>query len=214
MLDKKYLEIFPLQFISHQNERFSYEEGCLKALEGGCRWIQLRMKDAQEDEIAHIAERLIPVVKEYDGVLIIDDHVELCKKINAHGVHIGKNDMPPTEARKILGEQFIIGGTCNTYEDILKIHSFVDYIGCGPFRYTTTKKNLAPVLGLDGYREIIWNCRSNDINTPIVAIGGITESDILEIMNAGPNGIALSGEILNAEDPVSKTRKLTSLLGF
>lgn len=214
MLDKKYLEIFPLQFISHQNERFSYEEGCLKALEGGCRWIQLRMKDAQEDEIAHIAERLIPVIKEYDGVLIIDDHVELCKKINAHGVHIGKNDMPPAEARQILGEQFIIGGTCNTYEDILKIHSFVDYIGCGPFRYTTTKKNLAPVLGLDGYREIIWNCRSNDINTPIVAIGGITENDILEIMNAGPNGIALSGEILNAEDPVSKTRKLTSLLGF
>lgn len=213
-MDKKYLEIFPLQFISHQNERFSYEEGCLKALEGGCRWIQLRMKEAQEDEIAHVAEHLIPVIKEYDGVLIIDDHVELCRKINANGVHIGKNDMPPAEARNLLNEQFIIGGTCNTYEDILKIHSFVDYIGCGPFRYTTTKKNLAPVLGIDGYREIIWNCRSNDINTPIVAIGGITESDILDILNAGPNGIALSGEILNAEDPVSKTRKLTSLLGF
>ncbi len=214
MIDKKYLEILPLQFISHQNERFSYEEGCLKALEGGCRWIQLRMKEATEDEVAHIAERLKPVVKDYDAVLILDDHVNLCKQLNVHGVHIGKKDMPPAEAREILGDKFIIGGTCNTFEDIQEIHTYVDYIGCGPFRYTTTKKNLAPVLGLDGYQDIIWNCRSNGINTPIVAIGGITESDITDVMNAGPNGIALSGEILNAEDPVSKTRKLVELLSI
>lgn len=172
------------------------------------------MKEATEDEVAHIAERLKPVVKDYDAVLILDDHVNLCKQLNVHGVHIGKKDMPPAEAREILGDKFIIGGTCNTFEDIQEIHTYVDYIGCGPFRYTTTKKNLAPVLGLDGYQDIIWNCRSNGINTPIVAIGGITESDITDVMNAGPNGIALSGEILNAEDPVSKTRKLVELLSI
>ncbi|MDO4462584.1 MAG: thiamine phosphate synthase [Bacteroidia bacterium] len=206
--------MFPLQFISHQNEHISYEEGCLKALEGGCRWIQLRMKESTEDEVAHIAERLKPIIKDYDAVLLLDDHVNLCKQLNVHGVHIGKNDMPPAEARSILGDKYIIGGTCNTFDDIQKIHSHVDYIGCGPFRYTTTKKNLAPVLGLDGYRDIIWQCRSNNINTPIVAIGGITEADVLDVINAGPNGIALSGEILNAPDPVRKIHNLIKLLGI
>ena len=131
---------------------------------------------------------------------------------NFDGVHLGQNDMNPAEARKILGADFIIGGTCNTYEDILKIKDDVDYIGCGPFRFTTTKKNLAPVLGLDGYKEIVWNCRSNNINIPIVAIGGITAEDIPDILNAGPNGIALSGTILNSPDPVSETENIVRII--
>ncbi len=199
---------FPFQFITHQTEKYSYFQSAQMALEGGCKWIQLRMKDAPEEEVGAMALRVKSLCMEYGATFIIDDHVGICRKVEAHGVHLGKNDMPPAEARKILGTQFIIGGTCNTYEDILAIKDDVDYIGCGPFRFTTTKKNLAPVLGLDGYRDIVWNCRSNGINLPIVAIGGIAAEDIPDILNAGANGIALSGTVLNAKNPVEETKRI------
>jgi len=199
---------FFFQFITHQTEKYDYFQSAQMALEGGCKWIQLRMKDAPVEEVETMALRVKSLCKEHDATFIIDDHVEICRKTEADGVHLGKNDMSPAEARKILGSQFIIGGTCNTYEDILAINESVDYIGCGPFRFTTTKKNLAPVLGLDGYRNIVWNCRSNGINLPIVAIGGITVDDITDILNAGANGIALSGSILNAENPKAETEQI------
>ena len=208
----KWIDKFALQFITHSNDRYNYLQSAELALEGGCKWIQLRMKDVSVEEIEPIALKIKALCKEHNAIFLIDDHVELCKKVGADGVHLGKNDMNPAEARKILGADFIIGGTCNTYEDILKIKDDVDYIGCGPFRFTTTKKNLAPVLGLDGYKEIVWNCRSNNINIPIVAIGGITAEDIPDILNAGPNGIALSGTILNSPDPVSETENIVRII--
>jgi len=202
------------QFITHQTNKYDYFQSAQLALEGGCKWIQLRMKEASAEEVESMALRIKPLCRKYKATFIIDDHVEICKKTEADGVHLGKNDMPPAEARKMLGNQFIIGGTCNTYEDILTIKDHVDYIGCGPFRFTITKKNLAPVLGLDGYRDIIWNCRSNGINVLIVAIGGIMVNDIPGIFNAGANGIALSGTILNAENPVEETKQVVTAINI
>ncbi|HOI26693.1 MAG TPA: thiamine phosphate synthase [Paludibacteraceae bacterium] len=206
------LGAFSLQFITQKNEKYNHLEAAELALKGGCKWIQLRMKEASLEEIEKVALQLQPLCKEAGAILIIDDHVELCKKIGADGVHLGKMDMLPADARKILGDGFLIGGTCNTFEEIQKIKDDVDYIGCGPFRFTTTKKNLAPVLGLEGYQNIIWECRSNGIQIPIVAIGGITSKDILPILKAGPNGIAISGTIANAEDPVKATENILKLI--
>ena len=203
---------FNLQFITHFNDLFSYSDSAKLALEGGCKWIQLRMKEASDGDVEAVARELMPLCKKNDAVFLLDDRVELCKKIGADGVHLGKNDMHPADARKILGDGFIIGGTCNTFDDVLRVKDDVDYIGCGPFRYTTTKKNLAPVLGLDGYKDIVWNMRSQGINTPIVAIGGITCADIPKILETGVNGIALSGTILNAGDPVAEPRNLLSTI--
>jgi thiamine-phosphate pyrophosphorylase len=122
--------------------------------------------------------------------------------------------MPIAEARKILGNDFIIGGTVNTFEDITNIlrTATPDYFGCGPFRYTTTKQNLAPTLGLEGYRAIISQMREHNISIPIVAIGGIGKEDIPAIMACGVNGIALSSSILNAQDPVAEMQNVLSLL--
>lgn len=212
MMTQNQLNNFELQFITHKNDVLDYYESALKALEGGCMWVQLRMKDYAPDEVARVAERLVPICKEYGATFIIDDHVEVCKQVGADGVHLGKNDMDPREARDILGKKAIIGGTCNTYEDIVAIKDYVDYVGVGPFRFTTTKAKLSPVLGLDGYRNIVWRCREKGINLPIVAIGGITEDDIRPILESGPNGIAISGTIMNAEDPVEKTNSLVRLI--
>lgn len=201
-----------LQFITHFTDTYSYYDSARMALEGGCRWIQLRMKDAALEEIEQEALRIQSLCKSYEATFIIDDHVELVKKIHADGVHLGKNDMPVAEARNILGKGFIIGGTANTFEDV-KMHSEAgaDYIGCGPFRFTTTKKNLSPVLGLEGYRLIVSQMKESGIRLPIVAIGGITFEDIPAIMETGVTGIALSGTILRAEDPVAETRRIINL---
>lgn len=201
-----------LQFITHQTERYSYLDSARMALEGGCKWIQLRMKEASLDEVERVALELKPLCKQHDALLVLDDHVELTKKLEVDGVHLGKNDMPIAEARRVLGEGFIIGGTANTFDDV-KAHyqAGADYIGCGPFRFTTTKKNLSPVLGLEGYRSIIARMEEEGIDLPVVAIGGITYDDIPQLLQTGINGIAMSGSILRADDPVEETRRLLNI---
>lgn len=198
-----------LQYISHFTPQISYAEGIRMALEGGCRWIQLRMKDAPAEEIIACAEEVIPLCRRHGAKFLLDDHVELVRQLGADGVHLGKNDMPVDEARKILGTDIIIGGTANTIEDIIRLHKQgADYIGCGPFRFTTTKKNLSPILGLDGYKSIVLKMKELGIDLPIVAIGGITVEDIPAVMGTGVSGIALSGAILGAPDPVEMTARI------
>lgn len=198
-----------LQFITHQTELYSYFESARMALEGGCKWIQLRMKEAPLEEVEAVALQLKPICKEHKAILIIDDHVELVKKLEVDGVHLGKNDMPISQARQILGEAFIIGGTANTFEDVVQHYrAGADYLGIGPYRFTTTKKNLSPVLGLEGYATILSQMKEAHIELPVVAIGGITYEDIPDILRTGVNGIALSGTILRAENPVEETRRI------
>lgn len=200
-----------IQFITHSNERYDHVEGAKLALQGGCRWIQLRMKDAMEIDFLRAAKKIRKLCDEYHATFILDDHVEWVGLTGADGVHLGKNDMPVDEARKMLGRNKIIGGTANTFEDVERLfRRGADYIGCGPFRFTTTKKNLSPVLGLEGYRSITAQMKAHDIQLPIVAIGGILHQDIPAIMQTGVTGIAVSGAILNAENPVEEMRLFIS----
>lgn len=202
-----------IQFISHYSERYSYLDSIQLALEGGCRWIQLRMKDATDDEVRPIAVEAQKLCRHYNATFIIDDRVALVRELGADGVHLGKNDMPIREARRLLGSDFIIGGTANTFEDA-KAHyeASADYIGCGPFRFTTTKQKLAPVLGLDGYRHIIQQMRAANITIPVVAIGGITKDDIPAILQTGITGIALSGTVLRADDPITEMKHIINII--
>lgn len=202
-----------IQFITHSNTRYDYVEGARLALEGGCRWIQLRMKDAQEVDFLLAAKQIGAMCKEYGATFILDDHVEWVGITGADGVHLGKNDMPVDEARNQLGANRIIGGTANTFEDVERLWcQGANYIGCGPYRFTTTKKNLSPVLGLDGYRHIISKMKAHDINIPVVAIGGILQPDIKDVMATGVSGIAVSGAILNAENPVEEMKRFIDSL--
>lgn len=204
---------FGLQFITNGATADESIEQARKVLNGGCMWVQLRMKGAAEADVEAAAHEVKRLTDAFGATLIIDDHVMVAKRVGATGVHLGKNDMDPAEARRILGEGFVIGGTCNTIDDIRRVASSVDYIGCGPFRYTTTKKNLAPTLGLEGYRELTWDARSEGINIPIVAIGGITVADIADVIQCGPDGIAMSGEITRAEDMSRKTEEVLTAIG-
>lgn len=201
-----------IQFITHRNDRFSYVDGARMALEGGCRWIQLRMKGASDDEVREAAAVIMPLCREREAIFVIDDRVELAKELKADGVHLGRNDMPVDEARRVLGEEFIIGGTANTFEDVERLwRAGADYIGCGPFRFTTTKTNLSPVLGIDGYRDIISRMASAGIDLPVVGIGGIRRNDIPALMGTGLSGIAISGAVLDAENPVEEMRNMIEI---
>lgn len=202
-----------LQFITHKNERHGYLDGAEAALRGGCRWIQLRMKDEPDESVIAAGRQLAPLCRAAGATFIIDDHVALVDAVGADGVHLGKNDMPVAEARRILGSDRIIGATANTFDDIAAaVASGADYIGLGPFRFTETKKRLSPILGLGGYRNIMAHCRRAGYSIPVVAIGGITPEDIEAIMATGVSGIALSGTILRAADPTAATSRIINLI--
>lgn len=201
-----------LQFITHQTPHISYIEGAQKALAGGCRWVQMRLKgEPRPDDLSPLecATALKALCATYKAKLIIDDNVELAHEIHADGVHLGRNDMPIAEARRRLGANYLIGGTANTADDIRRIAAEgADYIGCGPFRFTTTKQNLAPSLGIEGYVRLLSAMRREGIRLPLIAIGGVTERDVRPLLDAGVDGIAVSGTILNAADPVEATCRL------
>ena len=201
--------MFGVQFITHHTDTITYLDSVRIALEGGCRWIQLRMKEASDTQAEEVARQALALCRAAGAVFIIDDRVELAGRLHADGVHLGKADMPVREARRLLGPGFRIGGTANTFEDVLlHYRAGADYLGIGPFRFTTTKQNLSPVLGLEGYVSILAQMQEAHIELPVVAIGGITFEDIPAILHTGVNGIALSGTILGADNPVEETRRI------
>lgn len=205
---------YRLQFITHYSEKYTYIDSARMALEGGCRWIQLRMKDTYTSLVEDTAIVIQKMCKDYGATFIVDDHVLLAKKINADGVHLGKNDMPIAEAKKALGNSFIIGGTVNSFEDILNTlqSATPDYFGCGPFRFTATKKNLAPILGCEGYQAIVEKMKNMNINIPLIGIGGIEKSDIPMLLESGLTGIALSSSILKACNPIKEMRDIVEMI--
>ena len=205
---------YRLQFITHYSEKYTYIDSARMALEGGCRWIQLRMKDTDTSLVEDTAIVIQKMCKDYGATFIVDDHVLLAKKINADGVHLGKNDMPIAEARKALGNSFIIGGTVNSFEDILNTlqSATPDYFGCGPFRFTSTKQNLAPILGCEGYQAIVEKMKNMNINIPLIGIGGIEKSDIPMLLESGLTGIALSSSILKALNPIKEMRDIVEMI--
>ncbi|MDE7421106.1 MAG: thiamine phosphate synthase [Muribaculaceae bacterium] len=195
-----------LQLITHT------DCGLEDALRGGCRWVQLRMKEASDSEFAEMAKKILPLCRNYGATLIFDDRVNLVNELGADGVHLGKKDMTVTEARKILGPNKIIGATANTEEDIWNAYKLgADYIGLGPFRFTTTKKGLSPILGLEGYKRIMSYCKSQDITIPVVAIGGIRLDDIKNLRQSGVDGVAISGLILNSKDKELTTKSIIDI---
>ena len=168
-----------------------------EALDAGCRWIQLRFKNAAKNELIELAGEVKKICVDNHAAYIINDHPLIANEVLADGVHLGLNDMQIEDAKKIMGNK-IIGGTANTLEDVLKrVHEDCSYVGLGPFRFTQTKEKLSPILGLEGYKKIIDELEKRKIHIPIYAIGGIELEDLPALMDTGIYGIAVSGLITN-----------------
>jgi thiamine-phosphate pyrophosphorylase len=200
-------QISRFHFITQEGSGFSHMDLVEAACKGGADWIQLRVKDKGFDEWKSIALDVLEVCESYAAKLIINDNVELAQQIRPYGVHLGKTDMDPRQAREILGKGVVIGGTANTFEDIQRLaKAKVDYIGLGPFRFTSTKKNLSPVLGLEGYKRILTQMKINEIEIPIIAIGGIDVRDFKDLFDVGIYGVALSSAVSASNDRVAATK--------
>ena len=203
-----------LQYITNTDVELPVVEQVKAVLAGGCRWIQVRMKEASDEEITRVVEEIKPLCLEHEAFLLLNDRVELAKTLDVGGVHLGHDDMPASQARMKLGPAAVIGVTANTFADILAVSALdIDYFGVGPYRMTTTKKNLAPVLGVEGIKEIVEKMRNADITIPVVAVGGIRLEDVKPLMKAGVNGIAVSGSIAAAADPKAATEAFIKALG-
>lgn len=202
----------PMQFITNGSTIEEVIQGAHLALHGGCRWIQLRWKDASELELEAAAIVLKPLCARYEAVLVVDDNVGLARRCGLDGVHLGLTDMPIHGARAVLGDDFIIGGTANTPEQALhQVEEGADYLGIGPYRHTTTKKNISALLGAGGYRAALSALDAGK-RVPVVAIGGIEVADVADVMATGVDGIAVSGCILRAKDPIDETQKLLAAI--
>ncbi|MBF4514746.1 thiamine phosphate synthase [Flavobacterium sp. ANB] len=196
-----------LQYISQGKTIEEQLYNIHKALDAGCGWIQMRFKDQTIKDTFVLAEAVKLLCEEYLANFIVNDNFFLAQQIVADGVHLGLSDMKIDEARAILGNTKIIGGTANTFEDIENhVKNGCDYIGLGPFRFTTTKEKLSPILGLSGYFEILQKMKKNKIEIPVYAIGGITLKDVSPLMETGIHGIAVSG-MLTDDDQKKKLIK-------
>ena len=190
-----------LQYISQGKTIEEQLYNIHQALDAGCDWIQMRFKDQPAKNSFALAEAVKFLCEEYLANFIVNDNLYLAQQICADGVHLGLSDMKIDEARAILGSTKIIGATANTFEDIENhVKNGCDYIGLGPFRFTSTKEKLSPILGLSGYYEILQKMKNNNIEIPVYAIGGITLKDVNPLMETGIHGIAVSGIITESDE--------------
>lgn len=197
-------------YITQDLASITHAEMAERACRGGADWVQFRMKNNDLELIRITAIAVKEICRKYNATFIINDHVLLAKELNADGVHLGRNDMPIDEARAFLGNKFLIGGTANSRADVRNnVSKKVDYIGLGPFRFTVTKEHLSPVLGLKGLQIAIQN-----VDIPVIAIGGIRSSDVSELISAGLYGVAVSSAINLAPDPVKETEVFLKELKF
>jgi len=188
-----------LQYISQGFTIEDQELNIRKALDNGVKWIQVRWKNAPENDFIKLCEISKKLCSDNQTVCIINDHAQIAKDIDADGVHLGLKDTSIEIARHILGENKIIGGTANTISDVLqRMGGPCDYIGLGPLRFTSTKEQLSPILGFEGYEKIIQDLKEKSLEIPkIFAIGGVVLSDIGLLQQIGIYGVAVSGQITN-----------------
>jgi thiamine-phosphate diphosphorylase len=174
------------------------------------QWIQLRAKNLPEPEWIQTAREVAHLCKDFGATLIINDSPRVAHQVEADGVHLGPHDCSPAEARKILGEYAIIGVTLNNpnHLEVLK-SARIDYAGVGPVRFTPSKTNLAPVHTDESLKELI-----NKALVPCYAIGGVTAEDWTHLKYLGAHGIAVSGAIALAKDPIQATQEIISALSL
>lgn len=177
-----------------QDHLLNIESAC----KAGCKLIQIRLKNLDDRNYYLAAKKAKDICDLFKADLIVNDNAKVAKAIGAKGVHVGKQDEEPGKVRSVIGDDVWLGGTANTLQDCLRLIELkVDYIGLGPLRFTSTKTNLSPVLGIEGYTKILKVIRSRNKKIPVFAIGGIELIDLDGLGNTGITGVAVSGLLSN-----------------
>lgn len=195
----KYIEKF--QYITHDIPHLTHIEQVQKACEAGAKWIQYRCLTKPDEELLADINAIAEICDDWGTTLIVTNHVHLNGKADIQGFHIEDMEADFISIRKIVGNDITLGGSANTVENLIRLaNQGVDYAGFGPFAITQTKPNNFPILGISGYAEAISTLKTNNIQMPVLAVGGITINDVEALMHTGIYGIAASGAINFAND--------------
>ncbi len=175
-----------------------------EALKGGAAMIQLRHKKASGSQLFSWAVAIHKRCQQYKALCIINDRVDIAMASNANGVHLGQQDMPAAAARKIMGNNFIIGVSTSSIEEAIQAEKDgADYIGFGHIYPTLSKEKNSPPLGIETLRKV-----ATLTSLPIVAIGGINQKNAALIISSGASGVAVIAAVSQTDDPSSATVKL------
>jgi len=168
----------------------------------GASCVQLRIKKFSDREFLKIAEELNRAIS--PTPLVINDRPDICILCKAKGLHLGQSDIPPSEARKIVGSAVVIGLSCNTLKDVERANSEpVDHIAFGPIYETKTKKNAGPVVGIESLKRAVQVARF-----PVVAIGGINDKNLHLISRSGARAFAVISYLAKSKNPELAAKKL------
>lgn len=196
---KKYIE--KLHFITHDIPQHSHVQQSQIACEAGAKWIQYRCLSKTDDELLADINLIAEICDDWGATLIVTDHIHLKGKADIQGFHIEDMDADFIALRKQIGEEYTLGGSANTVENLIRLaEEGADYAGFGPFSITTTKPNNAPMLGYKGYAYAVEQLQLKNIDLPFLAVGGVTLIDIPDLMGTGIYGIAASSAINQAEN--------------
>ncbi|AZV58078.1 thiamine phosphate synthase [Clostridium sp. AWRP] len=175
-----------------------------EAILGGVTLVQLREKDASTREFYKIAKEVKKVTDHYKVPFLINDRLDIAQAVDADGVHLGQSDMPINTARKILGNDKIIGISAGNVDEALDAEkSGADYIGIGTIFFTGTKKDIDTPIGIEGLHKIY-----NSISIPAVAIGGVNETNFKEVLSTGVDGISVISAILGKSNITAASKAL------
>lgn len=204
---------FPkILYISSNGSHESIIEELSGLLEAGLQWFQLRLKNRSKDDILNTAFVCKQLCADYNCLFTLNDQPGIAHRIDADGVHLGKNDMDLAKAKNIIDESQHLGATCNTIDDALNAYKKkANYIGVGPYTFTETKKNLAPTLGVEGYKNIIEHSKFRK-NIPMVAIGGLDLEAVKKLSAVGVTHFAFSS-YLQGENGIKNLKALQDYVG-
>ena len=196
---KKYIE--KLHFITHDLPHSSHIEQVQVACEAGAKWIQYRCLSKADDELLADINLIAEICDDWGATLIVTNHIHLKGKADIQGFHIEDINAYFIALRKQIGEEFTLGGSANTIEQLIKLaDDGADYAGFGPFNISSTKPNDYPLIKTDDYANAIENLKSANKDLPVLAVGGVTIADVPALMTTGIFGIAASSAINQAEN--------------
>ena len=194
--------------ITCPRDDISYEQQVELACQGGADMIQLRDKSMSDKDLFDISLKLQQICSKYNVYFTVNNRVDIADISNSDGVHLGQSDLPVSYARKVLGENKIVGISASGYDKVIEADKLpVDYIGCGAIFSTTTKPE-ANVRGL----EVLKQLKTANITKPVIAIGGIDKTNVDEVIRAGADGIAVVRAVCGAQDIKKEAQEIKKII--
>ncbi len=188
--------------------RYSHEGLAELACAGGADVVQLRDKSLATDAFEAVARRVAAICRAHGVVFVVNDHVEVARRVEADGAHVGRGDTRVRDARAILGQRAVIGTSSGSLVEALEGEAEgADYVAFGHVFATSSKAKATPPVGVDALRAVAARVR-----VPVIAIGGITEENAGDVIAAGAHGIAVIAAVCASDNPRAATARLRELV--